>query len=144
MYILYQLLEGKSVDPKFIQTVDRIRNLRNRAAHIRRPNDQEHSVSLSLELFESSQADQLSSPPMSADRLLLFIIPRDRSEFILGDLEEIFTSVVVPKYGIRYARVWYWGQVVVEGLSGVRQHLINIAGLATLTKIIDWILKRRS
>jgi hypothetical protein len=81
---------------------------------------------------------------MSADRLLLFIIPRDRSEFILGDLEEIFTSVVVPKYGIRYARVWYWGQVVVEGLSGVRQHLINIAGLATLTKIIDWILKRRS
>jgi hypothetical protein len=51
-------------------------------------------------------------PPSSAKFLLLLLIPRHNREHLVGDLEEEFATVVLPEYGERRARFWYWWKVI--------------------------------
>jgi len=52
-------------------------------------------------------------PPKPAEFLLLLIPIRQR-EHVLGDLEEEFRTILIPKYGIRVARLIYWWHVLLE------------------------------
>ena len=140
----YDMLKSSLFQDEHGQELEKLRIWRHAMVRLIGQSAKGSVFQLEFDLVEPPKLVQINTPPISADKLLAYIIPRDRSEFILGDLEEKFRTVVVPKYGIRYARFWYWGQVVVEGLAGIRAHLLNIAGLATLTKIVDWMLKRRS
>lgn len=45
-------------------------------------------------------------PPANADKLL-YLLPKNMRDAILGDLEEDF-AVVANKFGRQYARRWYW------------------------------------
>ena len=45
-------------------------------------------------------------------RLLLRLLLRGKArEFVVGDIDEEFLEHVVPTFGIRDARRWYWSQV---------------------------------
>ncbi len=66
----------------------------------------------SLELRQDIQASRASAvvhaPPEHAEKFLHFILPCDRAEDRIGDLEEKFHKAMVPKYGYQTAVRWYW------------------------------------
>lgn len=73
----------------------------------------------------SSQQEPVMNPPRLAQFVLL-LIPLSQREHLMGDLEEEFRMIVVPKYGPTLACWYYRWQVVVEvtksitnGLNGV-------------------------
>jgi hypothetical protein len=49
-------------------------------------------------------------PPAGAEYFLL-LLPRKYRESLLGDLEEEYRSMVLPRYGPFWAKVYYWVQV---------------------------------
>ena len=52
-----------------------------------------------------------SGPPRLARRILESVIPLQEREAVLGDLDEEFRTVRVPRDGLLVARAWYLGQV---------------------------------
>lgn len=50
-------------------------------------------------------------PPPRAQFLLL-LVPKVRRECLLGDLNEEYETVVLPRFGAIKARRWYWWQVI--------------------------------
>jgi hypothetical protein len=53
----------------------------------------------------------VSREPPRAAKLLLLFIPKKNREHLLGDLEEEYQTSVLPEYGLRAARRWYWWHV---------------------------------
>jgi hypothetical protein len=51
-------------------------------------------------------------PPLKAERLLNYVLPRARREEILGDLEEDYHTNWLPKFGHREARRLYWWHAI--------------------------------
>ncbi len=47
-------------------------------------------------------------PPKRAEMLLYFGLPKRDRECMIGDLEEEFRRVILPKYGAGVAARWYW------------------------------------
>ena len=54
---------------------------------------------------------QSSSVPKLGEFFLYLCLTKKERDSLPGDLEEELTTVIVPKFGPRYARSWYWGQV---------------------------------
>lgn len=50
-------------------------------------------------------------PPRTAEQILYLILNKADREHIPGDLHEEYGQLV-KRFGIRYARVWYWKQVL--------------------------------
>jgi hypothetical protein len=55
-----------------------------------------------------------SQPPLAASFLLELFLPRKQREAFIGDLEQEFVTRILPKYGIKRAKVWFWVQVLKE------------------------------
>lgn len=76
--------------------------------------DESRAVGPSLELRQDIQASRSSpvvhAPPERAEKFLHFILPCDRAEDRIGDLEEKFHKVMLTKYGYRSAVRYYWLQ----------------------------------
>jgi hypothetical protein len=51
-----------------------------------------------------------SRPPATPAFLLALVLPRHNCGAELGDLDEVFHEVIVPRFGARRAAVWYWTQ----------------------------------
>ena len=68
----------------------------------------------------------------------LLLATADR-ETIPGDLVEEFETSVLPKYGLRRARFWFWGETaraIVRGNRVCRWLLVYGFG-----RLVDWIFK---
>lgn len=81
-------------------------------------------------------------PPASAEKLLYFLLPRNQRAPLIGDLKEEFFAIIVPKFGIRDARVWYWAQVLSSLWPILSRRLMKLAGLAWLGKAASWLFNR--
>ena len=57
------------------------------------------------------QAQTVSVPKLGEFLLYLFL-SKEQRESLPGDLEEEFITVIVPKFGLRQAKLWYWSQVL--------------------------------
>lgn len=68
-------------------------------------------------------------PPMWGERLLYLFLPKDQREYMPGDLAEEFRTLILPKYGTRYVRVWYWKQVFSSLWPILSRRIIKCAGL---------------
>jgi hypothetical protein len=73
------------------------------------------------------------SPPLSAEKLLLFALPPRISDPIIGDLAERL-PLIQERHGDRFARVWYWRQALgsVSRFLGLR--MTGAVSLATLAR----------
>ena len=60
----------------------------------------------------AQQAEEKAPYPSSAAYLLYLLLPRRDGEAILGDLEEEYSMCMVPAFGHRRARFWFWVQVL--------------------------------
>ena len=81
-------------------------------------------------------------PPKRAEMLLHFGLPKRDREYMIGDLEEEYRTVILPKYGPGVAARWYWWQAVrsVAAASGARVRVwLGFSGLA---KAAGWIVEK--
>ena len=80
--------------------------------------------------------------PRRAEMLLHFGLPKRDRECMIGDLEEEYRGVILPKYGPRIAARWYWWQAVrsVVAASGGRVRVwLSFGGLA---RAAGWIVEK--
>jgi hypothetical protein len=66
-----------------------------------------------LRKLESLAPSRVASPPMTA-KFILLLIPKRHREHLIGDLEEEYRTILLPEYGARKARNWYWWQVAIS------------------------------
>jgi hypothetical protein len=88
-----------------------------------------------LALTGPSASKACEDPPCVAVFFLL-LAPKKYREHLLGDLEEEYRTVVLPRFGLRRARFWFWWQVCISLTPLVGQQLKRIAGLAMIWKYI--------
>ena len=96
-------------------------------------------------LVDASKSQIVSNrndPPKRAEMLLHFCLPKRDRECMIGDLEEEYRTVILPKYGARVAARWYWWQAVrsVAAASGGRVRVwLSFGGLA---RAAGWIVEK--
>lgn len=76
-----------------------------------------------------------TSPPRSAQFLLL-LIPKRNREHLIGDLEEEYRTIVLPEYGRFWAGLWYWGQTLGAIGPYLWSGLKRVLGWAAIAKLI--------
>lgn len=85
----------------------------------------------------SSRADV--SPPSQFEGALYFFLPREVRQSLPGDLREEYQTIILPKFGRRFADRWYRWQVMTSIGSML---LRRVAKIATLGWVIDAIRRR--
>ena len=90
----------------------------------------------------SKYAGEENAPPKRAEMLLHFCLPKCDRECMIGDLEEEYRTVILPKYGPRVAARWYWWQAVrsVVAASGGRVRVWLSFG--DLARAAGWIVEK--
>lgn len=83
-------------------------------------------------------------PPLRAQKLLHFLLPKNLRESLIGDLEEEYRTVIFPKFGGRYARAWYWKQVATSILPLIWSALVKALKLAWMGRLASWLLNKLS
>lgn len=78
-----------------------------------------------------------TTPPQFGERLLLLILTKEERINIPGDLAEEFTEIVT-KHGERYAKLWYYKQVVASAWPMIRKAV----RLGLLAWVEEWIRRR--
>jgi len=73
------------------------------------------------------------SPPKAA-KFILLLVPKRHREHLIGDLEEEYTTIVLPEYGTTQARLWYWWQVAISVAPLVWTHIMRAEAIAWLWK----------
>lgn len=86
-----------------------------------------------LNKVDGCPSKEQNAPPKSAEFLLHLILPKSLRETLLGDLEEEFRGVILPKFGHQRARWWYWAQVTRSILPLI---------LGAVTKLADWCIEK--
>lgn len=81
-------------------------------------------------------------PPACAEKLLYLFLPNRMRKPLIGDLEEEFRTEIAPKFGARFARVWYWKQVLSSLWPLLCRRLIKLASLAWLGKAASWLFSK--
>lgn len=74
--------------------------------------------------------------PPNAARFLLLLIPIRHREHLIGDLEEEYIAVVLPKYGLKKARAWYWWQVLLSLVPILWSEVKRVAGFVLLLRAL--------
>lgn len=92
--------------------------------------------------FVTHQIAEKNDPPKRTAMLLHFCLPKRDRECMIGDLEEEYRTVILPKYGTRVAVRWYWWQALrsVVAASGGRVRVwLSFGGLA---RAAGWIVEK--
>jgi hypothetical protein len=95
---------------------------------------EEQSSQLQL-AFEKILQAEIEIPPRLAHFALL-LVPKRNREHLIGDLEEEFRTVVLPRHGCFLARCWYFEQVALAIGSYLWPMIKKILGLSILHKLI--------
>lgn len=55
---------------------------------------------------------KLESPPVNAEKLLYLLLPKDVRDPLIGDLIEGYNIDIKPKFGVKFANLWFWLQAI--------------------------------
>jgi hypothetical protein len=81
-------------------------------------------------------------PPLAAERLLHYLLPRARREEILGDLQEDYYTTWLHKFGPREARRLYWWHAL-RSIAPMLWSAVKTSGIVTLIiRTADWLRER--
>jgi hypothetical protein len=87
-------------------------------------------------------ADAEPRPPRTAEWLLYVILPASYREYLPGDLEEEFKEIIVPKFGRKSAKFWYYGQVIRSISPIFRRGMGKIISAVTFGSLANWVIRR--
>jgi hypothetical protein len=82
--------------------------------------------------------------PQMAEQLAILFLPKHLRESLLGDLEEEFQTIILPKFGVRFASRWYWLQVLRSVYPIVGVALLKLGLIAWLGKAASWLVNKLS
>ncbi|MDH3673794.1 MAG: permease prefix domain 2-containing transporter [Gammaproteobacteria bacterium] len=82
--------------------------------------------------------------PRRAEQLATLFFTKHLRENVLGDLEEEFETIIVPKFGVRFGRRWYWFQVVRSIWAVMGASLLKLGLIAWLGRVASWLLNKTS
>ena len=68
-----------------------------------------------------------SRPPKAALGLIFLVFPKKYRDDLRGDLEEEYTTIVLPELGPSWAKLWYWKQVLTSIAPIVRPRILKAA-----------------
>ena len=80
-----------------------------------------------------------SVPPRAACYLLDLLLAKADRETIPGDLVEEFGTSILPKYGPRRARFWFWAEAA--RAIAERNRLSRWVLVYGLGRVAEWIFK---
>jgi hypothetical protein len=80
------------------------------------------------------------SPPIGACFLLDLLLSKADRAVLPGDLEEEFTTSVLPRYGVRGARFWFWTRTV--STIATRNPICRWVLVGGLVRIGEWIFRK--
>lgn len=83
----------------------------------------------SVDSLDTRAHERSTGPPKWAEGVIFFLAPKDLREILPGDLEEEYYEKILPRFGERVARYWYWTQVLFSIGPMLRGHLLNWLGL---------------
>lgn len=96
-----------------------------------------------LSKFYSYPREQSIAVPANANYLLYLLLDKKDRQTIPGDLEEEFHTSILPKFGPRRAKLWYWSQTLTT--IARCNPLIKWAFVGGgILKAFDWITRRIS
>jgi transcriptional regulator with XRE-family HTH domain len=72
-----------------------------------------NSARISLHLATRVEKDDDDKPPKAA-KFLLLLVPGKNRDYLAGDLEERYRTILVPEFGVRKAQFWYWWHVFIS------------------------------
>lgn len=82
-----------------------------------------------------------SVPPRLGEYLLYLVLPPKDRECVPGDLAEEYSTIILPKFGRRKAKLWFWQQVVTSIWPILSPRLKRLARFAVVAKLAEGILK---
>jgi hypothetical protein len=78
-------------------------------------------LEIDTETLSSAQQAKSSKAPRLGERLLLLVLrSKEERNNIPGDLEEEYREIAA-RHGVRYAKLWYYKQVVSSALPAIRK-----------------------
>jgi hypothetical protein len=80
------------------------------------------------------------TPPKCATYLLYLFLSKHDRENIPGDLAEEYETIILPEFGVRKAKLWYWKQVICSTI--IRSRLGRIVAVGGIAKAAHEIYKR--
>ncbi len=80
--------------------------------------------------------DQERNPLRWSEYLLYIVLPKEERESVPGDLLEEYRTVILPRFGVHLARVWFVKQVVASIWPFLKRRLLKAAGLAALLRLL--------
>lgn len=83
-----------------------------------------------------------SSFSKNAEKIMYFVLPKHQRESILGDLEEEYNTIILPKFGLRTARLWYWKQAIGSVWPVLACRFKRMAIIAWMGKFAEWVYQR--
>jgi len=102
---------------------------------LERSNDAFAPRRVSFPKVRKSSSRTASAVPLSAQYLLL-LIPRKDREHIISDLEEEFHTIVLPQYGLRRAKTYYWCQTFASLAHYILPFVKRAIGVTVILKLI--------
>ena len=81
-------------------------------------------------------------PPERARFLLNLCLSRPDGEYLIGDLEEEYQTIILPEFGLRRAKLWYWKQVIWSIWPMIGSRVRRILAVGGIAKAAYEIYKR--
>jgi len=107
-----------------------------REENVRR-NIKEFELAIERMRLERVSRSNSSIPPQFGERILLLILTKEERVNIPGDLEEEYRGIAA-KHGVRYAKLWYYKQVVASAWPMIRK----VVRWGVLAWVEEWIRRR--
>ena len=85
--------------------------------------------------------DRNAVVPRRAELILCFLLPPATRANMLGDLEEEFRTRMLPIFGVRVARCWYWTQAVRSVIVVLWSTIIRVVAVGAGSKVLDWFTR---
>lgn len=93
--------------------------------------------------WDASEIDERPERVLSTDaevpalaQYILLLIPQKHRDPLLGDLREEFETILLPTYGLRGARLWYWWHTIISISPFALRMLKRTLGFIFISKLI--------
>ncbi len=87
------------------------------------------------DMLKNDRRKRSNHLPRLAEFLLYCFLSKKERDVFIRDLEKDFSSVILPKFGLRRARFWYWSQVFSSIALPLTRHVVKLLSLS-------WVLDR--